>query len=151
MKNYFIKLFLFFFLFSSVDFCFAQIGIGIGSGGFGIGMNIPVNRKNPRNEQRIEKQIQQLKTDLNLNEEQEKNVRNLIIERDRRSQQSRKKVMSHEEFDQRMQGILTPEQNARFNEIKQQKRESRMEKEPEKKQDNKKEALPESQRDDVYR
>lgn len=125
---------------------FAQIGIGIGSGGFGMGMNIPINKSKHRTE-RIEGQVQQLKQDLNLTDDQVLQVRNLLIERDRANSR-RNKNMSREDFDNRMSQILTPEQNARYDELKQAKRE---EKRSEKKEEEQKKKLPESQWDDVYR
>lgn len=126
---------------------FSQIGIGIGSGGFGMGMNIPINHKNAKRTDRIENQVQQLKHDLNLNEDQVVQVRNLFIERDRKRQRKGNEAMTGPEFDKRMQEILTAEQYTKYSELKQQKREEKKES----KKDNKKETVPESEWDDVYR
>ncbi|MEP7168988.1 MAG: hypothetical protein ABI855_06410, partial [Bacteroidota bacterium] len=79
------------------------------------------------------------------NDDQVMKVRGLLMERARARERGNK--MSNEDFDKRMQEILTPEQFTKYNELKQQKRADRKEG----KKETKKEPLPESQWDDVYR
>ena len=124
------------------------VGVGVGTGGVGMGMRIPLNHKNAKHTDRIENQVQEMKHDLNLNDDQVVKVRSVFIERDRMHQQGNK--MSNKDFDKRMQEILTPEQLPKYNELKQRKREERKNQKGNTK-DNKKEPLPESQWDDVYR
>lgn len=121
-----------------------------------MGMNIPINgRKNTQRSNRLENQVQQLKNDLDMNDDQVIKVRGLLVERDRARQRGDGNEMSNEEFDKRMQEILTPEQYTKYNELKLQKREDRKETKKETKKENSKEAkkepLPESEWDDVYR
>lgn len=135
-------------IFMSAD-GFSQIGIGFGTGGFGMGMNIPINgRKHQQRSNRLENQVQQLKHDLDLNDDQVVKVRGLMIERDRARQKGDRNAMSNEEFDNRMKEILTPEQFTKYTELKQQKHEDRQTKKDEKSKE--KEPLPDSKWDDVY-
>jgi hypothetical protein len=99
-------------LFSVNAFC--QIGIGIGTGGVGIGMHIPINKKKQRMEN-IESKVQQMKSDLELDSSQVIKVRNLLVERDRKRHKGT--PMTREEFNRRMDEILTDDQRARFKEL----------------------------------
>ena len=63
---------------------FSQVGVGVSSGGYGMGTSIGIRAhggghqgKNP------EKQVQQLKKDLDLTDDQVVQVRNLMMERER--------------------------------------------------------------------
>jgi len=147
MKNLLNKLIIAAALIIYADGVTAQVGIGFGTNGFGIGMNIPVHKNNKKRSERTEQQVQQLKQDLDLNDEQVVKVRSLLIDRDRSHERSARKAMTHEQFDQRMQEILSAEQYTKFSELKQQKRE---EKKEIRKEDSK-EPVPPSQWDDVYR
>jgi hypothetical protein len=99
-------------LFSLNAFC--QVGIGIGTGGVGIGMHIPINKKKQRMEN-IESKVQQMKSDLDLDSSQVLKVRNLLVERDRKRHKGN--LMTREEFNRRMDEILTDDQRARFKEL----------------------------------
>jgi periplasmic protein CpxP/Spy len=155
MKNMLNKLIITVAFLLFADGVFAQIGIGFGTGGFGMGMNIPINKKKSQRNNRMESQVQQLKNDLDLNDDQVIKVRGLLIERDRARQRGDRDTMSNEDFDKRMQEILTSEQYAKYTDLKQQKREERKEgmkeKNKEKEKEKEKEKLPESDWDDVYR
>ncbi|MFI5218890.1 MAG: hypothetical protein ACHQNT_05320 [Bacteroidia bacterium] len=126
---------------------FSQAGVGIGTGGFGIGMHVPLNSKKAQRNKNLDKQVDQLKHDLNLNDEQVVKVRSLLIERERSHNGGGKNAMAKEQFNLRMQEILTTEQYTKFNEPKQQKREGKEEVKDEKK----KEPTPPEEWDDVYR
>ncbi|GEM_PF-3096767 len=147
MKN-----FIFRFIFSGCLFAFgldatAQIGIGIGTGGIGVGFGINPGRNNP--ERRIEKQVREMKKDFDLTPEQEKEVRSLLIERDRSRQSRKHEPMTMMEFDGRMKEILTEEQYVNYTERKQERKDDvRSGKSRQREQ---KDDLPESQWDDVYR
>jgi protein CpxP len=146
MKKSILKLAIAIGLVLGTDDVFSQVGVGIGTGGFGMGMRIPINgRNNSQRSNRLESQVQDMKHDLDLKDDQVVKVRGLLIERDRDHQRGNK--MSNEDFDKRMQEILTPDQYSKYNELKQQKRQDRQQN----KKDNKKDALPESDWDDVYR
>jgi hypothetical protein len=96
---------------------FSQVGIGMGGGGFGMGMRIPLGHKQQQTED-MDSQVQRMKKDLNLDSTQVLELRSLLVEHDRRS--SNKETMSKEEFNSRMDAILTPQQKERFRELRSQ-------------------------------
>src|SRR4051812_11049261 len=98
------------FLFAAVD-GFSQVGIGIGSGGMGMGVRIPIHSKRQK-AQNMENKVQQMRSDLNLDSAQVVQVRGLLVERERR--QSKGQPMAREEFNKRMDEILSPEQKEKF-------------------------------------
>lgn len=154
MKKHMKKLIIAAALLVCADNGFAQIGIGIGTGGFGFGMNFPIHRNNSQRSKNIDKQVQQLKEDLDLNDEQEVKVRNLLIDRQRSYDRNGRDAMTREQFDSRMEEILIAEQYSKYNELKQEKRESKREtkkeiREEEDKEDKKK-SVPPSEWDDIY-
>lgn len=130
-----------------VDHTVAQVGIGFGTNGFGIGMHVPIKGNKAERSKQIDRQVNQLKQDLDLNDEQVVKVRGLLIEKERSQSQGRNNVMTREQFDLRMQEILTAGQYAKFNELKQQKREAKKEDIDTKK----KEPSSSEEWDDVYR
>ena len=133
--------------FICADRAIAQIGIGIGTNGFGIGMNVPVNGRKAQKSKHLDKQVDQLKRDLDLNDEQVVKVRSLLIERDRSHNRTGKKEMTGEQFNLRMQEILTDEQNIMYAKLRQQKREEKKDMKPGKE----KESTPPDEWDDVYK
>ena len=130
---------------------FPQVSIGIGGGGFGMGARIPIHSRNKQKAEKIENQVQRMKSDLNLDSAQLVQVRSLLVERDRRK--SKREPMPRSEFNKRMDEILTPEQKAKFQEIRKQKRQS---KEPQNAPasvdtTNSKQPAEETEWDDVYK
>ncbi|MEO5571000.1 MAG: hypothetical protein ABIT08_05835 [Bacteroidia bacterium] len=129
-----------------VSDAYSQAGVGVSSGGVGMGMRIPINgHKNMQHSNRLENQVQELKHDLDLNDDQVMKVRSLLIERDRMRQSGNK--MPSQDFDKRMQLILTSDQYATYNKLKQENHQQKKES----KKETKKAPLPQSEWDDVYR
>jgi hypothetical protein len=110
MKNTFITIVV---LLVSVN-AFSQVGIGIGSGGAGIGLHFPINKKKQRMEN-VEQKVQQIKEDLHLDSSQVLKVRSLMVERERKKH--KREPMRREEFNRRMNEILTDEQKIKFKEM----------------------------------
>ncbi len=106
------KKFLFVLILFAATNAFAQFGVGVSGGHFG--MRVPVNGKGERQSQNLENQVQRMKKDLNLDDKQTVQLRNLLIERERHSSQY--KPMTVSEFNQRLEQILTPEQMKLLNE-----------------------------------
>jgi hypothetical protein len=137
-------------LFFGID-GFSQVSIGVGSGGFGMGMRVPINGKKQR-AQNLENKVQQIKSDLNLDSAQTVQVRSLLVERDRKK--SKREPMPREEFNKRMDEILTVEQKEKFQEMGKQKRETKdRQPRPVNNADSTKtkQAAPDTEWDDVYK
>lgn len=140
-------------LFSGIDMAVAQIGIGIGTGGIGMGVSIPINNKRKaERRERIEEEVQYLKKELELNDDQLVKVRGLFIERERSRERNARKRMTRTQFDEGMQKILTEEQYQEYIQLRPSKPETKPEDiKEEKEQEKKKETGNPADWDDVYR
>jgi hypothetical protein len=134
-----------------MSFCFhafGQVGIGIGMGGpgYGMGVTIPAGGKGAEKSQKIDEQAKQMKHDLNLSKKQEADVRGLLVERDRRSNGANH--MQPQEFNQRLDEILTPEQRIQLRELREKHHETQPQQQPAER--NEKQPAPKGDTDDVY-
>jgi hypothetical protein len=136
-------------LFAASD-VFSQIGVGIGTGGMGVGVHIPLNKKKQRM-QNIETKVQQMRRDLELDSVQVLKVRSLLIERERRK--SKGEPMLRDEFNRRIDEMLTDEQKVKFKELHRQERQSKAPAIAERKDSTsvKQKVEPDTDWDDVYK
>jgi len=134
--------------FSLHGFTQGGFGIGMGGGGFGMGMHIPLNKTNnaEKIDRNIEYRVQEMKTDLKLDDKQTVKLRNILIERERRRQGPN--PMSPKEYNERLREFLTPEQYNTLVDIRKQRQQQQ------KIQPNNKQAAPHpdpnQDPDDVY-
>jgi hypothetical protein len=134
--------------FSLYAFPQAGVGIGMGGGGFGMGMHIPLSKKNDAEhiDRNIEYRVQEMKTDLKLDDKQTVKLRGILIERERRKQGPN--PMSPKEYNERLREFLTPEQYNTLVDIRKQRQQQQ------KIQPNKKQGEPQPANnqdpDDVY-
>jgi hypothetical protein len=127
---------------------YSQVGVGIGTGGMGVGINIPLNRKKQRM-QNMESKVQQMRRDLSLDSAQTVKVRGLLVERERRKNKG--EPMPREEFNRRMDEILTTEQKEKFKEMHRQKRQERLPADSPKPDNGAKKDTTNTEWDDVYK
>jgi len=137
-----LRLLVFLFLLSAGMPAVGQIGIGLGTGGIGVGFNLGGGHRD-RPAPSPNGEVRYLKDQLDLSDGQVVAVRQAI--QDRESYRSRRqKQENHQRFEEDMKDILTPEQHAKYLEIRQQAAHPKAREKAARKE------VPASQWDDVY-
>ena len=130
------------FLFLASLHGYSQVGIGMG-------FHIPLNGNSSGQQgHNTENEVQRMKSDLALNDDQVIKVRSLLVERQRRHNGS--DPMTPREFNQRLETILTPQQLNKLAEIKQQKQQHKSQTPPNNGTNTPKPAPNNQDADDVY-
>lgn len=126
---------LFFVIITTVN-TYAQVRVGFG-------MRIPMHAPRKTAEQKADEEVHYLKKELALDKKQVKDVKALVLQRERLRKQHDKDGIRNLHFNQQMQSILTAEQYTAYLKLRDDKR---------RKQDVKseKDTIQQSHTDDVY-